>query len=99
VTYKTMGQVTEADYTGYGLTALQTVLVGYGQLTDLTHDNPTQKAKMDTPAPDKTTYSDEAQYEADKAAWDAKKAHVDAQNQQAEDFEKAFKDKERKEKN
>lgn len=93
VTYKTIGQVTENDYTGYGLTALQTVLVGYGQLTDLTHDNPTQKAKMDTPAPDKTTYSDEAQYNADKAAWDAKKAQVDAQNQQAEDFDKAFKDK------
>lgn len=92
VTYKTIGQVTEADYTGYGLTALQTVLVGYGQLTDLTHDNPTQKAKMDTPAPDKTTYSDEAQYNADKAAWDAKKAQVDAQNQQAEDFDKAFKE-------
>lgn len=93
VTYKTIGQVTEADYTGYGLTALQTVLVGYGQLTDLTHDNPTQKAKMDEPAPDKTTYSDEAQYNADKAAWDAKKAQVDAQNQQAEDFQKAFSDK------
>ncbi len=93
VTYKTIGQVTENDYTGYGLTTLQTVLVGYGQLTDLTHDNPTQKTKMDEPAPDKTTYSDEAQYEADKAAWDAKKAQVDAQNQQAEDFAKAFADK------
>lgn len=93
VTYKTIGQVTESDYTGYGLTALQTVLVGYGQLVDLTHDNPTQKAKMDEPAPDKTTYSDEAQYNADKAAWDAKKAQVDAQNQQAEDFQKAFADK------
>lgn len=93
VTYKTIGQVTEADYTGYGLTALQTVLVGYGQLTDLTHDNPIQKAKMDEQAPDKTTYSDEAQYEADKKAWDDKKAQVDAQNQQAEDFQKAFADK------
>ena len=93
VTYKTIGQVTEADYTGYGLTALQTVLVGYGQLVDLTHDNPIQKAKMDEQAPDKTTYSDEAQYEADKKAWDDKKAQVDAQNQQAEDFDKAFKDK------
>nr|DAJ75262.1 MAG TPA: hypothetical protein [Caudoviricetes sp.] len=93
VTYKTIGQVTESDYTGYGLTTLQTVLVGYGQLVDLTHDNPIQKAKMDEQAPDKTTYSNEAQYNADKTAWDAKKAQVDAQNQQAEDFEKAFKDK------
>lgn len=92
VTYKTIGQVTEADYTGYGLTQLQTVLVSYGQLTDLTHDNPIQKAKMNTPAPDKTTYSDEAQYNADKQAWDNQKAQVDAQNQQAEDFDKSFKD-------
>lgn len=92
VTYKTIGQVTEADYTGYGLTALQTVLVGYGQLVDPTHDNPIQKAKMDEQAPDKTTYSDEAQYEADKKAWDDKKAQVDAQNQQAENFEKAFRE-------
>lgn len=93
VNYKTIGQVTENDYTGYGLTALQTVLVGYGQLVDLTHDNPIKKAKMDEQAPDKTTYSDEAQYNADKSAWDDKKAQVDAQNQQAEDFDKAFKDK------
>ncbi len=92
VTYKTIGQVTEADYTGYGLTQLQTVLVGYGQLVDLTHDNPIQKAKMDEQAPDKTTYSDEAQYEADKKAWDDKKAQVDAQNQHVDEFEKAFKD-------
>ena len=84
VKFTTLNNVSEADYKGFGMSEIPSILIGYDQLLNVEKMFP-QKEKIGMKRPNKTMFGgDKTAYDASKAAYKERVDNVHGNNDERE---------------